>query len=149
MLLESVFSLLYGRGCWYTSSVQNFQKNTSEEETETTDASTCNLTWLSDIKQHQNHVTLWNKMSTNEEVMTVKLWGVDRLHLHFDYHSEYNSVFFQLFFFKMYLFLYFLFMKHPHSSVLKKNAWSYNKMFLFTSRYPVLSFDVLYVQIFI
>ncbi len=28
-------------------------------------------------------------MSTNEEViMTVKLWGVDRLHLRFDYHSK-------------------------------------------------------------
>ncbi len=23
--------------------------------------------------------------------MTVKLWGVDRLNLHFDYHSESNS----------------------------------------------------------
>ncbi len=28
------------------------------------------------LKQHQNCATLWNKMSTNEEViMTVKLWG--------------------------------------------------------------------------
>ncbi len=68
------------------------QKNTSEEETEPTDASTCNQTRSSDIKQHQNGLTLWNKMSTNEEViMTVKLWGVDRLHPRFDYHSESNS----------------------------------------------------------
>ncbi len=68
------------------------KKNTSEEETEPTDASTCNLTRSFDIKQHQNCVTLWNKMLTSEEViMTVKLWGVDRLHLCFDYHSEYNS----------------------------------------------------------
>jgi len=85
-----VFLLLYGRGC-YTS---EFQKNTSEEETETTDACTCDLTRSSDIKQHQNCVMLWNKMSTNEEVIkTVKLWGVDRLSLHFDYHSVSNSVF--------------------------------------------------------
>ncbi len=68
------------------------KKNTSEEETETTDASTCNLTRTPDIKQHQNCVTLWNKMSTNEEViMTVKLWGVDQPHLCFDYLSESNS----------------------------------------------------------
>ncbi len=31
------------------------------------------------------------KNATNEEViMTVKRWGVDRLHLIFDYHSESN-----------------------------------------------------------
>ncbi len=39
MLLESVFTLLYSGGLYYISSVQNFQKNTSEEETETTAAS--------------------------------------------------------------------------------------------------------------
>ncbi len=39
---------------------------------------------------------LWNKMLTNEAViMTVNLWGGDRLHLHFEYHSV--SIFFQLF----------------------------------------------------
>uniref|UniRef100_A0A671P6R3 Coiled-coil domain containing 169 n=1 Tax=Sinocyclocheilus anshuiensis TaxID=1608454 RepID=A0A671P6R3_9TELE len=38
------------------------------------DASTCVLTRSSDIKQYQNCVTLWNKMSTNEEViMTVNI----------------------------------------------------------------------------
>ena len=42
------------------------------------------VTRSSDMKQHQ--------MSTDKEVMiTVKLWGVDQLHLHFDYHSESNS----------------------------------------------------------
>ncbi len=56
-----------------------FPKNTSDEETKTTDVSTCNRTRSSDIKQHQNCVRLWNKMSTNEEViMTVKLWDVDQ-----------------------------------------------------------------------
>ncbi len=118
MLLESVFSLLYGRGCYYTSSVQNFpQKNTSEEETETTDASTYNLTRSSDIKQHQNCVMLWNKMSTNEEViMTVKLWGVDRLHLRFDY-IILNPIH-GLFLFKMlFISLFFIYETHPHSSV--------------------------------
>ncbi len=70
-----------------------FPKTTkSEEETKTTDASTLNLTLSSDVKQHKNCVTLWNKMLTNEEViMTVKLWGVDQLHLRLDYHSEPNS----------------------------------------------------------
>ncbi len=29
--------------------------------------------------------------------MTVKLWGVDRLHLCFDYHSESNSLSFSAF----------------------------------------------------
>ncbi len=75
-----------------------FTKNTNEEETETTDNSTCNLTHSSDIKQYLNCVTLWNKILTNEEViMIVKLWGVTRLHLHFDHHSESNSVFFSAF----------------------------------------------------
>ncbi len=56
------------------------------------DTSTHNLTQSSDIKQHQNCVTLWNKMLTNEDViMIAKLWGADWLHLHFDYHSESNS----------------------------------------------------------
>ncbi len=63
------------------------KKNTSEEETITADASIGS----SDIKQHQNCVTLWNEMSTNEEViMTVKLWGLYQLHLRFDFHSESN-----------------------------------------------------------
>ncbi len=92
-MLESVFSLLYGRGALVHILCTEFPKNTSEEEKETTDASTCNLTRSSDImKQHQNCVKLWNKMLTNEEViMTVKRWGVDRLHLRFDYHSESTS----------------------------------------------------------
>ncbi len=49
-------------------------------------------------------------MSTNEEViMTVKLCGVDRLYLRFDYHSESNSVFFQLFFQNVvYFFIFYL-----------------------------------------
>ncbi len=71
--------MLYGRGT-STHLLYSFYppKNTSEEETEPTDASTCHLTRSSDIKQHQNCVTLWNKNVTNEEViMTVKLWGVD------------------------------------------------------------------------
>ncbi len=69
-----------------------FPKNTNEEETETTDNSTCNLTHSSDIKQYLNCVTLWNKILTNEEViMIVKFGVVTRLHLHFDHHSESNS----------------------------------------------------------
>ncbi len=92
------------------------QKNTSEEEKETTDTSTCNLTRSSDIKQHQSCVTLWNKMSTNEEViMTVKLWGVDRLHyvliiilnpIHSLFFSSGQNV--------VYFFIY---ETYPHSSV--------------------------------
>ncbi len=104
VLLESVFSLYT---CEYTSSVQNLQKNTSEEETEATDASTYNLTRPSDIKQHQNCVTLWNKMSTNKEVIkTVKCQGVDRIHLHFDY-IVLNPIhsFFSAFYSKCFLFL--------------------------------------------
>ncbi len=59
VLLESVFSLLYG-----------MKKKLKQH------ASTC----------------IMNKMSISEEIiMTVKLWGVDRLNLHFDYHSESNS----------------------------------------------------------
>ncbi len=74
-----------------THLLYRIKQNTSEEETETTDASMCNLTRSSDIKQHQNCVRLWNKMSTNEEViMTVKLQGADRLHT-FDSYSESNS----------------------------------------------------------
>ncbi len=99
-----------------------FPKTTqSEEETKTTDASMLNLTLSSDVKQHQNCVTLWNKMLTNEEViMTVKLWGVDRLHLCLDYYSEPNSYSFLAFLFKM-LFIY-LFMKLTHIQVFKKEC---------------------------
>ncbi len=45
--------------------------------------------------------------------MTVKLWGVDRLHLRFDYHSESYSY---------QLVVYFLFMKHTHIQVFKKEC---------------------------
>ncbi len=59
-------------------------------------------------------------MSTNEEViMTVKLWGVDRLHLCFDYHSESNSLSFFSFLFKM-LFISLFLMKLTHFQVFKK-----------------------------
>ncbi len=52
--------------------------------------------------------------------MTVKVWGVDRLHLRSDYHSESNSEFHIFsFLFKM-LFIYFLFMKLTHIQVFKK-----------------------------
>ncbi len=118
MLLESKFSLLYGRRCLYTSSVQNFQRNTSEEEKETTDTSTCNLTRSSDIKQHQNCVTLWNKTSTHEEViMTVKLWDVGR---RFDYgllffrFTVFFSFLFKMLFISLFLFIY---ETYPDSSV--------------------------------
>ncbi len=52
--------------------------------------------------------------------MTVKLWGVDRLHLRFDYHSEFNSVFFQLFVQNVVYFLFLFFMKLTHIQVFKK-----------------------------
>ncbi len=61
-------------------------------------------------------------MSTNEEVMmTVKLWGVDRLHLRFDYHSESNSYSFFSFLFKM-LFISLFFIYETYIQVFKKNA---------------------------
>ncbi len=152
MLLESLFSLLYVRGALVhiicTELKQNIYIN-NEEETKTKDAFTCNLTRSSDIKQHQNCETLWNKISANEEViMTVKHWGVDRLHLRFDYHSESNSLsFFSLLLIVLIIFIY---ETNPHSSVFKRKRMHEVRIFvLFTSRYPVLSFDVLYVQIFI
>ncbi len=50
--------------------------------------------------------------------MTVKLWGVDRLCLRFDYHSESNPGFFLLFVQNVvYFFLYFS-ISIPISSVL-------------------------------
>ncbi len=49
--------------------------------------------------------------------MTVKLWGVDRLHLPFDYHSESILSAFSL---KCFYFLIILFMKLSHIQVLKK-----------------------------
>ncbi len=59
-------------------------------------------------------------MSTNEEViLTIKLRGVDWLDLHFDYHSESNSVFCQLFVQNVVYFLIFLFMKLTHIQVFK------------------------------
>ncbi len=55
-------------------------------------------------------------MSTDEEViMTVELWGVDRLHPCFYYHSESNSVFFQLFVQNVVYF--FIYETYSHSSV--------------------------------
>ncbi len=58
-------------------------------------------------------------MSTNEEViMTVKLWGVDRFHLRFDYHSESNSLSFFSFLFKMlFISLFFIYETFPHSCI--------------------------------
>ncbi len=61
---------------------------------------------------HQNCVTLWNKLSTNEDVIvTVILWGVDRLIL---------NPFFQLFVQNFVYFFIFLFMKLTHIQVFKK-----------------------------
>ncbi len=63
-------------------------------------------------------------MSTNEEVtMTVKLWGVDRLHLRFDYIilNPIHSLFFS-FLFKMLFISLFLFMKLTHIQVFKKEC---------------------------
>ncbi len=75
--------------------------------------------------------------------MTVKLWGVDRLHLHFDYLSESNSYSLFSFLFKM-LFLYFLFMKLTHIQVFKKRMHEARiKCFCLQA---VLSFDVLHVK---
>ncbi len=96
-----------------------FPKTTkSEEETKTTDASTLNLTLSSDVKQHKNCVTLWNKMLTNEEViMTVKLWGVDRQVETYVLIIILNPIhiLFQLFVQNVvYLFIY---ETYPHSSV--------------------------------
>ncbi len=124
-----------------------FPKNTNEEETETTDNSTCNLTHSSDIKQYLNCVTLWNKILTNEEViMIVKLWGC--YSTPFTFWSSFWIQF--IVFFSAFCSKWFLFMKLTHIQVFKKKiAWSQIKFFLFASRYPVLSFDVLYVQIFI
>ncbi len=61
---------------------------------------------------------------TNEEViMTVKLWGVDRLHLLFDYHSEYNS--YQLFDQDLVYFFIFIFIEtYPHSKIIKHSTLS-------------------------
>ncbi len=60
MLLESMFSLLYGITS-ITSVIHihifctELPKNTSEEEKETTYTSICNLTQTSDIKHQLNH----------------------------------------------------------------------------------------------
>ncbi len=52
--------------------------------------------------------------------MIDKLLGVDRLHLHFDYHSESNSVFYQLFV-QNEIYFFFL-MKLTHIQVFKKEC---------------------------
>ncbi len=52
--------------------------------------------------------------------MTVKLWGVDRLHLHFDYHSESIHSLFQLFVQNFVYFFIFLLMKLTHIQVFIK-----------------------------
>ncbi len=88
-----------------------YRINTSEEETETTDASTCNLTPSSDIKL----CNVMNKISPMKVITTVKLCGVDRLHLRIDYHSESIHI---SFLFKICLFL--IYETFPHSSVYKK-----------------------------
>ncbi len=103
---------------------------TSEEETETQDASTCNQTPPSDIKQHHNCVTLWIKY--HEVIMTVKLCAVDLIIILNTMIFVHNS---------LYLLWNLLIFK-----CLKKNALNYNTMCLFTL-YSVLSFDVSYVHI--
>ncbi len=78
-------------------------------------------------------------MSTNEKViMTVKLWDVDRLCIYAliiilnPIHSLFQLLVQNCLYF-------FIFETYPY--------YKYNKMFLFTSRYSVPYFDVLYVQI--
>ncbi len=67
--------------------------------------------------------------------MTVKLWGVDRLHLRFDYHSESIHSLFSAFCSKFCLFLYFFTHEtYPYSSVYKKMHEARIYFFLFTSR---------------
>ncbi len=82
--------------------------------------------------------------------MTVKLWAVDRLHLRFDYHSESIHSLFSAFCSKFCLFLYFFTHEtYPYSSVYKKMHEARIYIFFYLQADPVLSFDVLYVQIFI
>ncbi len=52
--------------------------------------------------------------------MIVKLWSVDRLHLCFNYHSEFIVIF--SFLFKMLFASIFLFMRLTHIQVLKKEG---------------------------
>ncbi len=66
--------------------------------------------------------------------MTVKLWGVDRLHLRFDYHSESIHSLFQLFVQNFVYFFIFLLMKLTHIQVFIKKAEARIYIFLFTSR---------------
>ncbi len=82
--------------------------------------------------------------------MTVKLWAVDRLHLRFDYHSESIHSLFQLFVQNFVYFFIFLLMKLTHIQVFIKKSMKLEYIYFFYLQAdPVLSFDVLYVQIFI
>ncbi len=73
-------------------------------------------------------------MSINEEViMTVKLWGIDRLHPCFDYDSESKSLSFFNFLFKM-LFISLFFIYETRDTLLFilmfcTFRYSYNKIY--------------------
>ncbi len=64
-------------------------------------------------------VTLWNKMSTNEEViMNVKHWGVDRLHLHLIISlNPIHSLFFSLLFKMLFISFFFIYEMYLNSCV--------------------------------
>ncbi len=81
--------------------------------------------------------------------MTVKLWGVDRLHLRLIIILNPIHILFFSFCSKCCLFNFFIYETYPIQAFKKRMHEAIIKMFLFTSRYSVLSFDVLYVQIFI
>ncbi len=84
-------------------------------------------------------------MLTYEEVMMiVKL--LDSIHVLIIILNPIHSLLFSAFCLKCCLFIYFLW-NLPTFKCLYKRLHEY--MFLFTSRYPDVSFDVLYVQIFL
>ncbi len=114
-MLQSVFIVIRLRGASRLHIFcTEFPKNTNEEETETTDNSTCNLTHSSDIKQYLNCVTLWNKILTNEEVIMIVSFGVllDSIYILIIILNPIHSLFFS-FLFKM----IFIYETYPHSSV--------------------------------
>ncbi len=99
-------------------------------------ASTCNLILSSDIKQHQNCVTLWIKYHQwrgNNECQALGCWSTPSMF----WLSFWITfiVFFQLFVQNVVYFFIFYLWNLPTFKCLKKNAWSWNKMFLFTRRY--------------
>ncbi len=63
--------------------------------------------------------------------MTVKLWGVDRLHLRFDYHSESIHSLFQLFVQNFVYFFIFLLMKLTHIQVFIKKCMKLEYIYFF------------------